>query len=60
MEKPKIVHEITDQTIIDLMLTSKNIKEWNENRESAKALRNTEWVSQNIDSALLIKKTEIQ
>lgn len=60
MEKPKIVHEITDQTIIDLMLTSKNIKEWNENRESAKALRSTEWVSQNIDSALLIKKTEIQ
>lgn len=60
MEKPKTVHEITDQKIIDLMLTSKNIKEWNENRESAKALRSTEWISQNIDSALLIRKTQIQ
>jgi hypothetical protein len=57
--KQKIETEM-DQKIIDLMLSSKNIKEWNENRESAKALRDNEWISKNIDSALLIRKTQIQ
>jgi hypothetical protein len=60
MKQTTIIDAAMDQKLIDLMLTSKNIKEWNENRESAKALRSTEWISQNIDSALLIKKTEIQ
>jgi hypothetical protein len=56
---PALQH-IADKLIIELMLTSETIQQWNENRESAKVLRDAEWISTNIDAANLIARTKIK
>jgi hypothetical protein len=45
-----------DKKAIDLMLTSKTIEEWNENRDTVKTLRDQSWVSKNIDQSGLVFK----
>lgn len=51
---------ITDKEIINDMINSKTIKEWNSNRDYVKFHRSNEWISVNIDSALLISKSQIK
>lgn len=48
-----------DEKLVELMLSSTTVQEWNENRETAKEIRDTQWISKNIDSALLIHKSKI-
>lgn len=50
----------TDVELIDLMISSKTIQEWNSNRESIKAFRDNQWIGKNIDAGNLIAKTTIE
>lgn len=52
----KKIEELTDEKIKELMLTSKTIQEWNENRETAKLLRDQKWISKHIDQSGLVFK----
>lgn len=45
----------TDENIKDFMTTSKNVEEWNFNREHIKAIRNTDWIAKHLDASGLIK-----
>lgn len=55
-ENIKTENTQTDSNIIDFMTTSKSIKEWNSNREHIKTLRDSKWITNNLDSSGLIKK----
>lgn len=50
---------IVDEYLLDEMLSSETIEEWNSNRELAKRHRPMSWVSQHIDASGLIGKTKI-
>lgn len=50
---------MTDKEIVDLMLSSTTIQEWNSNRESIKKIRDNNWIGINIDAAELINKSNL-
>lgn len=50
---------LTDKEIIDLILSSNTVEEWNDQRELIKSIRSNEWVAINIDQKGLIHKSKI-
>lgn len=49
----------SDQQIIELMLQSKTINEWNENRELIKTIRTSTWIGVHLDASGLINQSNI-
>lgn len=56
MKKEGLPKNITDEQIIEIMKTSKDIEDWNEKREQVKAVRGTAWIIINIEQSGLINK----
>ena len=52
--------KITDQEILDLMVKSITVQEWNKNREAVKLVRDENWIGRYIDASGLIGKTSIK
>ena len=55
-EQINTVNTQTDENIKDFMTTSKNIKEWNSNREHIKNIRDERWITEHLDASGLIKQ----
>ena len=55
-DEPTISKDITDEQIISIMKTAKDIEDWNNLRETIKAVRDTEWIIINIEQSGLINK----
>lgn len=55
-DEPTISKDITDEQIISIMKTAKDIEDWNNLRETIKAVRDTKWIIINIEQSGLINK----
>ena len=55
-DEPTISKDITDEQIISIMKTAKDIEDWNNLRETIKAVRGTAWIIINIEQSGLINK----
>jgi len=52
--------KIIDEQIIEDILSSITVKEWNTKREKVKQIRNQQWISTNLDMSGLIIQSQIQ
>lgn len=51
--------ELTDKQIIDSMLESTTVKEWNDKRAEVKEIRSAEWIATYLDASGIINKSNI-